>query len=231
MRNRLLCCSDTHGRVPPMINDVGYDAWLHAGDLCVGSEASDLYSEEDPSLDPILSEVANWYRTRHAPVYFVEGNHDVVDLYHAAESAVNLTGKILKIAEGLFVAGIGWHGQRHYELPFEADLQRCCDDVLRSGRRLAAADRIVLLMHYPPRVRGTNQVPSDCDGGGVWFDCVRSVAEELNVVAIVQGHMHKWFGQVHRVKMGAREVLIVNPGPTGCILEIDDKGAATTASL
>lgn len=220
MIHRLLCCSDTHGSVPPAVVDPDAIAWLHAGDLCRAAEAPDLYSDSNPLEDPILAPVSQWFAKAQVPTFFVQGNHDVVDLYHARRWASDITGRIIPIADHLYIAGVGWHGERYFELLFEADLRRCCDSIMRQARQLTSRDWLVLLTHYPPRYSHTHDVPNDQDGGGVWYDCVRQLADELNVVAVVQGHNHRWFGDTSYVAAANRRVLLTNPGPQGCRISI-----------
>ena len=110
----------------------------------------------------------------------------------------------------------------------ELVLELACDfRPLTSDSRLSSSDRLILLTHYSPRFVGTQQVENDCDGGGIWYDCVHSVVEELEPVAIVQGHNHRWFGSTYEVQLANRKCLILNPGPSGCVFAVDtDSGSA-----
>jgi Icc-related predicted phosphoesterase len=169
-----------------------------------------------------MAPVAKWFAERGVPVYIARGNHDVDDPYRALAHCGDLTGRVVKLAEHLFVAGIGWHGEKYFELPYERDLEPVCQSVIRQAMsRVFSKDRLILLTHYPPRFAGTHEVPNDRYGGGVWYDCVRSVVELLEPIAVVQGHNHRWFGATHQIKLARRETLIVNPGTHGCVLEID----------
>lgn len=220
MRYRFLCCSDTHGEQPPTLDEAGATAWLHAGDLCNGSQI--VETVDDPASDYLLAPVAHWFRDRRIAVHLVRGNHDVSDVYHALKNCGDLSGRIVKVAERLFIAGIGWCGERHYELPMESDLAPVCDSILRQAARMVfAEDRLILLTHYPPRFVGTQVVENDHDGGGIWYDCVRLLVDQLQPLAVVQGHNHRWVGAVHRVALTSKETLIVNPGPAGGVLEVD----------
>ncbi len=157
------------------------------------------------------------------------GNHDTVDEYHAFKRATALDGSIARIAPGLCVAGIGWNGERYFELPLEADLRPICRSVQRQASlKLHSDDKLILLTHYPPRFASLRDVPGDCDGGGIWYDCVREVVELLKPVAVVQGHVHKWFQSSHTIPVGEQNVLIVSAGPLGAVLTIDlERGEAT----
>ena len=229
MTHRLLCCSDTHGEMPPSLDEAGAVGWLHAGDICNGPDI--VESDTDPTDDLLLAPVARWVEERRDRLWIVPGNHDVADVYHAFQGDAPISGRIIRLAENLCVAGIGWHGEKYYDLPLERDLTPACESVLRQARRLLSRrDHLILLTHYPPRFPGTRDVPNDRDGCGVWYDCVRHLVEELKPVAIVQGHNHRWFGTSHRVALSNREILILNPGPTGCILEIDSASGEARAS-
>jgi Icc-related predicted phosphoesterase len=205
----------------------GAVAWLHAGDVTNGPTA--VQDDSDPLADPLRVEVAAWFARRSVPIFLVRGNHDVTDDFRAFQSGIDVTGLVLPLAPRLFVAGIGWHGERYFELPMEADLELVCDAVRRQARRkLMPRDRLVLLTHYPPRHPEFREVRGDRDGAGVWFDCVRRLVDELRPLAVVQGHVHRWFRTAHPVpgSWGAT-VLVVNPGPPGAIVTVDvDHGTA-----
>jgi Icc-related predicted phosphoesterase len=199
---------------------------LHAGDANNGPTA--VGDDSDPLDDPLRCDAANWFRSCSLPQFIVKGNHDGVDDLRAFTSGTDLTGRVIRIAPRLWLAGIGWHGERYYELPLEADLRKVCDVVLRQSRRLVMPnDRLVLLTHYPARYPGVQEVLNDRDGGGVWYDCVRGVIEELRPVVVVQGHVHRWARTSFTVRVENRDVLALFPGPAGAIVTVDvDEGTA-----
>jgi Icc-related predicted phosphoesterase len=220
MGYRIICCSDTHGKIPPQIDETGAIAWLHGGDVSNGPDILDL--ETSVEEDFLLAPVSRWFVERSIPVHLVSGNHDIEDVFRCFSRCGDLSGKMVKLADRLFVAGIGWHGERYYELPLEADLAPVCQSVIRQGLRiLTSQDRLILLTHYPPRFSNTEHVENDRDGGGVWYDCVKSVVELLEPIVVVQGHNHNWFRRTHLVQLNRRPVLILNPGPTGCVLTVE----------
>lgn len=220
MRYRLLCCSDTHGHAPPRPDEAGAVAWLHAGDINHGPTA--VADGSDPARDPLRAPAARWFTERTIPILAVPGNHDGVDDLRAFRAARDVDGLVVPVAPRLFVAGVGWHGQRYYEMPFEADLAKACDSVRRQALRLLSRDdRLILLSHYPPRFAGTREVVGDADGAGVWYDCIRRLVEELHPLAVVQGHVHKWFQTATTVDVDSRKVLTLSPGPSGAILTVD----------
>ena len=221
MLYRLLCCSDTHGRRPPALDEAGATAWLHAGDVTDGPSAV-ADDDSDPLHDPLRAPVARWFADRTIPVFVVAGNHDTVDDFHAFRAATDATRRVRPVAERLFVAGVGWHGERYFELPLESDLRAVCDQVDRQARRLVMPrDRVILLTHYPPRLPGMRAVERDVPSGGVWYDCVRELAEALRPVAVVQGHVHAWAGTSQEATLGGSPTVVFHPGRIGGSLLVD----------
>ncbi|HEY8750774.1 MAG TPA: metallophosphoesterase [Tepidisphaeraceae bacterium] len=208
---KLGICSDTHGCATPAFDAASVSAVLHAGDLydAAGSRRDLL---NDP-LRPWLAECA-------APVFLVRGNHDYWDHLEMFERYHDVTGRVRAIAPRLFVAGVGFSRRRYYDLPGETDLQPVCHEVVRSARQLTGtSDRIVLLTHYPAKYPAI--YPAEEGPLGWAFDCVRELIEELRPIAVVQGHVHEWFGQTHAVEVSGCQVLLLHPGPLGGILQIN----------
>src|SRR5215217_510440 len=106
MRYRLLCCSDTHGRAPPPMDDTTATAWLHAGDLYDGPSV--LINDEPPLPgDPIAEMFLAWTRERRAPVYAVHGNHDVADPYRWFAAVTEVDGRVERLGSDLLLVGVG----------------------------------------------------------------------------------------------------------------------------
>ncbi|HEX8912833.1 MAG TPA: metallophosphoesterase [Humisphaera sp.] len=220
MTHRLLCCSDTHGQLPPVLDETGATAWLHGGDVADGPTLSG--DDSSPFADPLREPIARWFASRPVPVLAVRGNHDTADEFHAFRSADDVTGRVVKVADGLFVAGVGWHGGWYGELPRESDLRPVCDAVERHVRRIVMpSDRLVLLTHYPPRLPGMREMERDVRDGGTWYDCVHELAEATSPVAVVQGHIHQWAGTSQTVELGGWAVTIFHPGRSGGTLCVD----------
>ena len=220
MRYRLLCCSDTLGAPPPALDETGAVAWLHAGDANNGPTA--VGDGSDPLADPLRAEAARWFIDRPIPLWVVKGNHDGIDDLNAFAASRDLTGRVVRVAPRLLVAGIGWHGERYFELPFEADLAKACESVARQARRLVMPDdRLILLTHYPARYPEVREVEGDRDGAGVWYNCVRDVIEEFRPLVVVQGHVHRWAGTAFTAAVRDRQVLALFPGPTGAVVTVD----------
>jgi Icc-related predicted phosphoesterase len=225
-RIRLLCCSDTHGQRPPDLDETGAVAWLHAGDVYEGPASVDGDEAPLPG-DPIAEPVRSWLAARRVPVLCVHGNHDVADPYRWFDTADAIDGRVRRLSPGLVVAGIGWHGERYYECPIESDLETVCDSVRRQLLRVTtSSDLVVLLTHYPTRIEGLFPLkPGAMQTAG--YDAVTRLVNEVRPSLIVQGHEHFWFGRAGNISFGARDALIVNPGPTGVVVDINvERGVA-----
>lgn len=223
MRYRFTCSSDTHGHRPPESAHGPVSAWLHAGDVYDGPAI--LADDEEPMPgDPIAEPIRAWLRSREAPVYGVHGNHDAADPYRWFASIEPVDGRVARIAPKLVVVGIGWNGEKYYELPGESDLRRVCDSVRRQVLRLTMpSDRVVLLTHYPPRLSGLFPIKpgATVEAGS---DAITDLVRELRPILIVQGHEHFWFGKSAYVDLDGRHALVVKPGPTGMSVVIDLDG-------
>jgi Icc-related predicted phosphoesterase len=225
---RFLCCSDTHGQRPPIVDETGVVAWLHGGDIVHGPAIVDDTSS--PFDDPLRASAARWFAERQVPVFVVKGNHDTADELHAFRTACDVTARIVPVAPRIFVAGVGWTGERYFELPLESDLKSVCDSLRRQALRLIMPrDSIVLLTHYPPRFPGMREMEKDPPNGGIWYDCVRQPVEELPVIAVVQGHVHRWENSSQTVRCAGRDVLQFHPGRRGGVLLVD--AANATAAM
>jgi Icc-related predicted phosphoesterase len=227
MQYRLMCCSDTHGKAPPVPQGAPVHAWLHAGDAYEGPTIA--HDDEEPLPgDPIAEPMRAWLRTCGAPIYGVHGNHDVADPYGWFGSIEAVDRRVARLAPRLVIVGIGWNGEKYYELPGESDLQRVCNSARRQVLRLTLpSDRIVLLTHYPPRMPGLFPMKhSTATEPG--SEAVANFLREVRPVLVVQGHEHFWFGRTADVELeGGRRCLIVNPGASGMLVVVDlDAGRA-----
>ena len=220
MKYRLFCCSDTHGAGAPQI-DVPLTAWLHAGDFYNGwrirEEAHTQADEPPPTPRDKSADGANWFPDSAVPGFAVRGNHDVSDPYGFFAAVQDVTGRVARIADGLWVAGIGWHGQFFFDVPTDQDLSPLCDRVRREAlAKTRGSDRILLLTHYP----------AVADAGGVKpYGSVARLARDLRALAIIQGHLHEAFGRRRSLAFDSGEVVVLDPGPDGMVLVVEpDRG-------
>lgn len=215
--NVLGICSDTHGSALPQWNSQQLAAVLHAGDIY---DAPSVIEDDD---DPAPRQ---WVESVGVPVFAVRGNHDYRDpgrFFHAAD---DISGRLRKVFPGLWVAGIGFAPKRYYDLPGESDLEPQCRDLSRQAlRQVVRGEKLILLTHYPPKLP---ELPCGEVSEGWTYRCVADLVDELQPIAVVQGHVHEWFGRQWR----RGNLLIVSPGPRAGILSVShDRGSVTTASV
>jgi Icc-related predicted phosphoesterase len=205
-----------------MLDEVRATAWLHAGDAMHGPAAVEAEDAVNPLRDPLRAPVARWFKERPIPVYIVKGNHDIADDFGAFRHGSEVSGVVRQIAPKLYVAGVGWCGEKYFELPLESDLESMCAQVIRQATRLVRNSyHLVLLTHYPPRLPGMREMERNPRNGGLWYDCVRELAATLRPAAIIQGHAHGWSGTSQSVDLGGKSVVIFHPGRIGGTLLLE----------
>ncbi|MCZ7645920.1 MAG: metallophosphoesterase [Planctomycetota bacterium] len=192
---KLLLLSDTHGIPPDWADERESIAWLHAGDVL---------DQGRPS-----PEMARWFKARRIPVYRVRGNHDVGKGARTLEGCgEDLSGRLTRVDEGLWLAGVGWSGKVFADLPGESEFLSAIKDLQRLFlARVGGSDRIVLLSHYPVQSSAA----------------LSRLARELRPIVVVQGHIHAAFSSKEQFE----GIPVVNPGPGGATLEVDPVGGET----
>ena len=191
-------CADSHGRPPELPPMDGVIAWLHGGDICRGDNADDL------------ARMTAWQRSLPVPLLAVRGNHDVGRVREWFLRCEDITGGVRRIADDLLVAGVGWAGEKHYELPAEGDLRPVCDQVRRQLLRLQTVrDRLILLTHYPPAYPG-------CDG----HRCILDLIEQIRPIMVVTGHLHGLAGTQAQIAPSGSVIVVHHPGLHGKALRI-----------
>jgi len=215
---KLGICSDTHGDMPRW-EGVALDAVLFAGDVY------DAYRHKEAEDCRYLRQ---WVEARGVPVLAVRGNHDGRDLGGFFQPAEDISGRLYRLGPELWVAGVGWAGKRYDELPGERDLEPQYWDLLRTARRqIRPGERVVLLTHYAPDLPELPDLPAGEARADWMYHCVADLVEKLHPIAIVQGHIHRWFGRQWRRADGS---LIVSPGPVGGVLSIAGDGGVVFES-
>src|SRR5206468_9536026 len=121
----IICYSDTHGQTPQSQDDDGVTAILHGGDFYDGRILR--YAAGREACEEGITELRRvtdlrWLASAKAPVYAVNGNHDVADPLGVFERARDITGSVVEIAPNVLLAGIGWSGEYFFDLPRESDL-------------------------------------------------------------------------------------------------------------
>ena len=219
--HKFLCCSDTHGQLPPAVKDQSITAVLHAGDFFgMGKKQAQACRLQE------------WAAACPVPVLRVKGNHDCAPWGQLLEGCGHdISGQVVRIAPGLHVAGIGWAGEQYFDLPTEEDLKAVCDKALASARStMKPGDRCVLLTHYPANL--SEVFPSDgSDKTGVFWHCLRELIHALRPLAVIQGHVHGLFLSQGQYTFNGGCTLVAYPGPEGGILAYDPKATHFQAWL
>jgi predicted phosphodiesterase len=135
---RFLCIGDTHGVVPDALPEGKFDAILHAGDL------------DD---DRALRELERMARRKRLSLTYVLGNHDA-DI--SPDTANDLTGRALRIADRLVIAGIGCPAKVGL-MPTDGEIEKACTKTIAATKAtVRKGDRLIILSHYPPVLQGSS---------------------------------------------------------------------------
>jgi Icc-related predicted phosphoesterase len=173
------------------------------------------------------------------PVHWVPGNHE--DSATSARLSRNWPFLIdLSCARGpVMAAGIALVGLSEEDgiLPGGHEDGETAEATFDLWRRSGTPHPLALVTHYPPagcRIdgrerrggRGPNghrEAPPDAGGSRL----VRRAVEEFRPALVVCGHYHAMAGVTAHVG----ESLIVNPGPTGMVLEINGRSARVAGAV
>lgn len=214
---RIFALSDTHlAQWPSVLPDI--DLVLFGGDFYDGPTLSGLGSDPaDAATNRFLFPDATAQAERKTPpILAVRGNHDGHDPFGFFEDGRDITGRAVLPFPGLIVVGVGLARPDHARLPTESEVEQVCEAGrqglvdLRNSHPDAA---VILLSHYP----GTKMVhPSDASTPGWAFRCVDELAEAVQAVVVVAGHVHEAFGR----KPPHPSVWM--PGPAGVVIQLPD---------
>ena len=223
MGTGILCMSDTHGRAPAPFDARDVVAILHGGDFYEGRVLR-YATGRNASADGLaeLKRVTDlrWMDGISVPIFAVRGNHDVADPLGVFERARDITGRVVEIAPGVLVTGIGWNGEHFFDLPTERDIERVCDGLRRElSRCRSAGDRLILLTHYPGKF--PELFPSTGIAGSWWYESIRAFISDTQPELVVQGHLHEHAGMSGTFPEVNEGIRIVNPGAAGQLVEFD----------
>jgi Icc-related predicted phosphoesterase len=152
-----------------------------------------------------------WLARCPLPIYSVRGNHDIADPWNFFSRTKEITGHLVRLTAGLWLAGMGWNGKEFYDLPKNDDLVSVCDHLkIQLRRYYRSDDRLVILSHYPANTEL-------CEG----YACIDELIAEFKPDVLFQGHMHEAFGKQTTLNWAeGLQTLVVNPGATGGILSL-----------
>ena len=220
---KIACYSDTHGTIPSPIKEEGLAAYFHAGDWY---GAADLKSKAEPT--PAMLAVKEWVKSRQVPIFTVAGNHDCNDNAKIFHSCQNVTCDCLPFVQPLprgriKIVGVGWAGEKHFELPLVRDMKEACLVALQEAtRRYEVGDRFILLTHYMPWFPQVFTYKKNNREGWA-FDCIADLVRVLKPLAVIFGHIHELLGKQVPYSEGDLETLLICAGPKGGILSIDSQ--------
>jgi Icc-related predicted phosphoesterase len=210
---RFPCCSDTHGLPPPPLQEEGALAWLHAGDFynCVLASSKERASKTLREKNKLQALMA-WLGSRSIPVRCVPGNHDCSDPCGAMPGSSEV-GEVAKLADGLFLVSLGWHGECYYDLPRESDIQGLCVKAMNEVvRKTMPGDKFIVLSHWPASLPSYGS-PRE----GYLSKAMYEFCRELKPLAVIEGHVDGLFG----TRESHEGTLYVVSGPAGGILTVN----------
>lgn len=209
---KLFCCADTHGKAPPLCKDA--DVYLHAGDFynLLGGKIHGVSHKDFARMKNNEQTMTEWRKSVSCPVYFVRGNHDTDDFFNIMKE--DISGKIVKLKDGLFLFGIGWSGQFYFDIPLDRDIAVICDNLLKQSlQEMKDGDHSIILTHYPPCIPEKH---GKCEEGFL-FNPVRKMIDALKPILVVEGHTHQDAGKV----FWYNKTLIAHPSVKGSLFEIE----------
>jgi len=234
---RAFCCSDTHGKVPPTYREDLCKAALHAGDFYdrTGAKIYGVAHWQAAAWLNAEQGMKEWAARGQA--YFVKGNHDCGDPLKIVGDK-DVTGKVVELLPpgpvgisghsgervggrpGLWLVGLGWTGEKYYELPTDRCMSKVCADALSAcAKAMRQGDHSIVLSHYCcPSFKDKH------DMAGYAYEAIGDVVAALKPLAVVLGHQHGMFGKQLRDGDGT---LYVYPGPCGGYLGVGDDWSAS----
>jgi len=213
---KIFCCSDTHGKAPPLPKNV--DFFLHAGDIYnqLGGKAKGVSPTDFAQMKNNCRELKAWRRKLCCPTFYVRGNHDTYDFCQL--NLEDVSGKVKKLTDNLFLVGIGWSDYVFSQLPCEADLASICTSIFRETiSQMKDGDHSIMLTHYPPFIKEkfADDLSPYCEGFN--FNVIRKAVDALRPIAVIEGHTHQYNNSI----FDYNGITVVNPSPKGMILEIE----------
>jgi len=199
------------------------------GDMRAAEEIVSLAQKENPDI-VICSGDFSYFGMQHEKflarlmelkktIWFVPGNHESMEFSKEVETwypfMKDVSYRTVEVS-GVRIAGIPgtnefWPGQSEEDEAYDTAIQ-LCDSLDRSKP-------LVFLTHFPPRgtaVDGTTHPTPDSGGSRV----VKGIVEAIKPVLVLCGHYHQDFGKVDQLG----PTRLINPGPHGLIITLDEDG-------
>jgi len=217
MKTTIFCCSDTHGKAPPLPKKVDY--FLHAGDFYdyLGQLRHGMSERDFAGLKNNKQILTEWKKNLSCPSFFVRGNHDVYDLHKIMSE--DISGKLHRLSDGLVLVGIGWSGGVFCDLPLERDIIPICESLFdQAAAEMKQGEHSIILTHYPPYIEQFYSSYGEGYDEGFVFKAVKKAMEAFRPVLLIQGHLH----QKNGITFTYDGTMIVHPGPVGMTIEIDE---------
>lgn len=194
---------------------------LHrASGVLLNGDLTNIGSRED--AEHILDAV----RRRNPRIFAQVGNMDTALVERLlTEREVNVHGQVTDLGGGVALAAVGRSTPTPFGTPSEESEERICQwvhGVLKDAERF---ERVILMVHTPPRGEVVDRLFS---GGHVGSPGIRALIERYQPAVVVTGHIHEALGEE---MIGRSHVL--NPGSfaDGGYVRIDETAVGLTASL
>jgi Icc-related predicted phosphoesterase len=195
---KLLAFTDFHGdqdafrKARQTITDEKPDLVLVAGDIV---------NHDGESARRLLTSLAD----TGAPIYFVPGNMDSIDLVNwAGEGSVRGLHGRCEYLGGIGLLGLGGSPRGAFATPIEYT-EQVAAEILDGALKSFHGGSLILVSHCPPRDSEVDQVSTGRHIGSV---AVRQFVERIQPMLVVSGHVHEAKGEG---KIGP--TVLLNPGP------------------
>lgn len=221
MDYKLLICSDTHETAPGIIAPPDARCWLHAGDYYLNKDTASTDDESDAQYADTIGELEgvtpiNGLSSARCP--FIPSGATMMAMMPGVSFAPSMTLQAKLPASGRDywlrasggMAGITTICHRMGVLLTPVQLSPA---PVRSLRK--PGDGLILLTHYPA------YAPPVAKNKAGTFAILRKLAEGLNPLLVIQGHVHEWAGSHYDVLLDSKRVLVANPGGFGMVVSID----------
>lgn len=200
---KIFCCSDTHGQAFPVPDEA--DLILHGGDFYDKGYRGSNSTKGMKEIEAVIASV----RESGTRCLAVRGNHDCSDPLGFFEDN-DVTGDVRQVGDALHVVGLGWHGDRFYELPDGKIMAGVCRQLVdKCLRVMKEGDQSIFLTHFPPSGALAMQP-------GWVFDSIKSVVDAIRPRVVIQGHLHSLEGKSWIMD----DVVYVSPGASGAMIEL-----------